>query len=221
MIGEEGSQISTWRLEGEDLGGPAALLVHGWEDDNSLWSPLVEVLQARGKAVVAIDLPGHGYSQGDACGLELTIAAIKAVVAACGPIDSVATHSFSGMALARALSEGLDVKSVVLISPPARQSGQFERVWRRFHVPEEVIVAALEMGQAEGRFFDLTNLAPTLKPVALFIHSRDDVQCPIEDTQRAATAWPRAKFWPVDGLGHRDLVKDEEVVAMTAAWLVG
>jgi pimeloyl-ACP methyl ester carboxylesterase len=221
MIGEEGSQISTWRLEGEDLGGPAALLVHGWEDDNSLWTPLVQTLQARGKAVVAMDLPGHGYSQGDACGLELTIGAIKAVIAACGPVDAVATHSFSGMALARALADGLDVKSVVLISPPARQSGQFERVWRRFNVPEDVIIAALELGQAEGRFFDLANLAPTLKPDALFIHSLDDVQCPAEDAQRAAAAWPRAKFWAVDGLGHRNLVKDDEIVAMTAAWLVG
>ena len=124
------------------------------------------------------------------------------------------------MALARALAEGLDVKSVVLISPPARQSGQFERVWRRFNVSEDVIAAALEIGQAEGRFFDLTNLAPSLTPDALFIHSLDDPQCPAEDAQRAAAAWPRAKFWSVDGLGHRALVKDDEVVAMAAAWLV-
>jgi pimeloyl-ACP methyl ester carboxylesterase len=221
MIGPEGTQISTWRLEGEDLGGHAALLVHGWEDDNSLWTPLVETLQARGKAVVAMDLPGHGYSQGDACGLELTIAAIKAVVAACGPVNSVATHSFSGMALTKALADGLDVKNVVLIAPPARQAGQFERVWRRYEINEELIAAALAMGEVEGRFYDLATLAPNLKADALFIHSRDDVQCPIEDTQRAANAWPNAKFWAVEDLGHRDLVKDDEIVAMTAAWLIG
>jgi pimeloyl-ACP methyl ester carboxylesterase len=220
MIGGEGAQIATWRLEGEVLGGAATLLVHGWEDDNSLWTPLVEVLQARGKAVVALDLPGHGYSDGDACGLELTIKAIKRVVAELGPIDSVATHSFSGMALARALAEGLDVKSVVLISPPARQSGQFERVWRRFQVSDEVIAAALDMGQAEGRFFDLVALAPSLKPGALFIHSLDDAQCPADDARLAAAAWPGAKFYEVDNLGHRNLVKDDEVVAMAAAWLV-
>ena len=221
LIGEEGSKIATWRLEGAQLGGPAVLLVHGWEDDNSLWTPLVDLLQARGKAVVAFDLPGHGYSQGDACGLELTIQAIKTIAAELGPIDGVATHSFSGMALARALVEGLDVKSVVLISPPARQSGQFERVWRRFHVAEDVITAALEMGRAEGRFFDLATIAPTMKADALFIHSRDDVQCPAEDAKTAAAAWPNAKYYEVDGLGHRNLVKDDEVVAMAAAWLVG
>jgi pimeloyl-ACP methyl ester carboxylesterase len=221
MIGEGDDQIATWRLEGAESGSPAALLVHGWEDDNSLWSPLVETLQAQGKAVVVFDLPGHGYSSGFACGLELTIKAIKAVVAQCGPIDCVATHSFSGMALARALMDGLVVKSVVLISPPARQSGQFERVWRRFNVPDDVIEVALEMGQAEGRFFDLATIAPDLKPDALFIHSLDDRQCPAQDAQVAAAAWPRAKFWSVDGLGHRDLVKDEEVVSMAAGWLLG
>jgi pimeloyl-ACP methyl ester carboxylesterase len=221
MIGEEGAQIATWRLEGTDLGGPAALLIHGWDDDNSVWTPLVEILQARGKAVVAMDLPGHGYSQGDACGLELSIKAINAVVAACGPVDSAAAHSFSGMPLTRALAEGLALRSVALIAPPARQHSQFERVWRHFKISEDVIAAALAMGEAEGRFYDLATLAPSLTANALFIHSHDDVHCPIADTQRAADVWPGAKFWAVDNLGHRDIVKDSEIVAMTAAWLVG
>ena len=138
-----------------------------------------------------------------------------------GPIDAVATHSFSGMALAQALAAGLDVKSVVLISPPARQSGQFERVWRRFNVSDEVIAAALALGHAEGRFFDLATIAPHLTADALFIHSLDDRQCPAEDARNAAAAWPHAKFWAVDGLGHRALVKDDDVVSMAAAWLVG
>jgi pimeloyl-ACP methyl ester carboxylesterase len=221
MVGEEGQQIAAWRLEGDDLGGPATLLVHGWEDDNSLWTPLVKLLQERGKAVVAFDLPGHGYSQGDACNLALSIEAINAVIEVLGPIDSVATHSFGGVALAGALMANLQVKSVVLISPPTFQAGQYERSWRRHGVPEDLIAAALALGHADNFFFDMEKVATDFTPDALFIHSLDDQQCPAEDAKRAASAWPGAKFWSVDGLGHRALVKDDEVAAMAAAWLAG
>lgn len=221
MIGEEGHQIAAWRLEGEDLGGPATLLIHGWGDDTSLWTPLVEVLQARGKAVVAFDLPAHGYSQGDTCNLELTVSAIQAVITALGPVNSVASHSFGGVGLAGALLAGLDMKNVVLIAPPTYQTGQYERHWRREGVSEELITAALALGEAEDRFFDMEAVAKDFTADALFIHSLDDLQCPAEDARRAAAAWPGAKFWEVDGLGHRALVKDDDVVAMAAGWLLG
>ena len=53
--------LTAWRLGF----GPAVLLVHGWEDDNSLWSPMIDELDRRGRALVAFDLPGHGASGGD------------------------------------------------------------------------------------------------------------------------------------------------------------
>jgi pimeloyl-ACP methyl ester carboxylesterase len=213
--------IASWRLEGEVLGEPAALLIHGWEDDTSLWTPLVEMLQARGKAVVAFDLPGHGYSQGEACSIDLTARAIESLVRAQGPIDGAATHSFGGVGLAGALIGGLDLKSVVLIAPPVYQDKQYERGWRRHGVSDALIKAALDLGHKENVFFDLEKAAQNFTPDALFIHSFDDPGCPVEDARRAAAAWPRAKFWTVDGLGHRALVKDDEVVSMTAAWLMG
>src|SRR5207247_6709917 len=45
--------LIAWRLGT----GPAVLVVHGWEDDNSLWSPLIDELYQREPAVVAFDLP--------------------------------------------------------------------------------------------------------------------------------------------------------------------
>ena len=107
----------------------------------------------------------------------------------------------------------------MLISPPVAQARQFERAWRRYGVEEPMIEAALALGHEEGRFFDLAAAAPTMKADALFIHSLDDEQCPASEGKRAAEAWPGARFWPVDGLGHRALVQDDEVVSMTASWL--
>jgi len=48
------------RVAGE--GGPTLVLVHGAEADGSMWEPYMEGL-ARGRRVLALDLPGHGGSE--------------------------------------------------------------------------------------------------------------------------------------------------------------
>jgi pimeloyl-ACP methyl ester carboxylesterase len=166
MVGEGDAAIAAWRLEGEDLGGPAVLLVHGWEDDTTLWTALTQALQARGKAVIGFDLPAHGYSAGDVCSVDLTADAIARVVGALGPVDAVACHSFGGVGLAGALMQGLDVKNVVLIAPPTFQAGQYERQWRRHGVNDELVAAALALGQENGHFFDLVKVAKDFTPDA-------------------------------------------------------
>ena len=93
--------IAAWRL-GE---GPAVLLVHGWEDDNSLWTPLIDALAPYGRAVVALDLPGHGFSEGDRAPLLLSAAAIAKVADAFGPIDAAVGHSFGCPGIVTAIEE--------------------------------------------------------------------------------------------------------------------
>jgi pimeloyl-ACP methyl ester carboxylesterase len=221
MVGEGDEAIAAWRLDGEAFHKPAVLLVHGWEDDTSLWTPLVHALYEGGRNVIGFDLPGHGYSDGEACNVDLAADAIARVIARLGPVDSIAGHSFGGVAIAGALVAGLDVGNVVLISPPTFQTGQYERQWRRHGVSEDLIAAALELGRETNHFFDLVKVARGFTADALFVHSLDDPQCPAEDARQAAQAWPNAKFWPVDGLGHRALVKDDEVVSLVASWLLG
>ena len=64
-----------------------------WEDDNSLWAPLIEALVERKRALVVFDLPAHGFSEGE-WGLGPQAAdGIAAVAAAMGPIDAVVAHS--------------------------------------------------------------------------------------------------------------------------------
>src|SRR5690606_4402721 len=95
-------KVAAWR-HGE---GPAVLLVHGWQDDNSLWSPLISALAELGIASVAFDLPGHGFSHGDQCRPMLAAEVLKAVAAELGPIDAVVTHSFGGPVTGYALQNG-------------------------------------------------------------------------------------------------------------------
>src|ERR1700712_2883011 len=84
-VATSGGPVAAWRL-GD---GPAALLVHGWEDDNALWGPLIDACADIFRAVVVLDLPGHGFSPAETHSVESAGEAIVAVSEALGPIDSV------------------------------------------------------------------------------------------------------------------------------------
>jgi len=70
-------KVAAWRL-GD---GPAVLLSHGWSGDNSTWNTLIEALAARGRAVVAVDHPGHGLSADAFCTRGAAGDALRAVAA--------------------------------------------------------------------------------------------------------------------------------------------
>ncbi|MFT3728220.1 MAG: alpha/beta hydrolase [Terricaulis sp.] len=201
-------KLAAWRLGT----GPAVLLVHGWEDDNALWGPLATALYGMGIAVVAFDLPAHGFSEGDGCSPFFAADAIKAVAAQLGPIDAIVTHSFGGPATGIALSRGLDVSRAVLIAPPRGRNRRWFKVAAEKGIPIEVVKRAREMYVAENGPFDFVEVAPTLKPRALIVHSADDEQVDWGQGRALADAWPGAEFVMCDGLGHRLIAQDASVI---------
>jgi pimeloyl-ACP methyl ester carboxylesterase len=201
-------KIAAWRL-GE---GPAVLLVHGWEDDNALWGPLATALAQLGVAVVAFDLPAHGFSEGEACSPFSAAEAIKAVAAELGPIDAVVTHSFGGPATGIALSRGLDVRRVALIAPPRGRNRRWFKVAEEKGVSIDVVKRARELYVAKHGPFDFIEVAPKLKAEAMILHSADDEQVTWDQGRALADAWPGAEFVMCDGLGHRLIAQDASVV---------
>lgn len=205
-----GGAVRAWRL-GE---GPAVLCVHGWQDDNALWSPLIQALTERGVAVVAFDLPGHGFSEGSQCTPLAAAAAIEAVAAALGPIDAVVTHSFGGPATGLAFANGWGVRRAVVIAAPRGRNQRWFASAEERGVPSDVIERAralylADVG-AERAAFDLAALAPDVE--TLVIHSADDDAVEWENGKAIAEAWPNAEFVLCDGLGHRMVAQDRGVI---------
>jgi pimeloyl-ACP methyl ester carboxylesterase len=211
--------LRAWRVGS----GPAVLLVHGWQDDNSLWSPLIDELDRRGRALVAFDLPGHGASGGDwGVSFEGTDA-ILAVAASMGPIDSIVAHSAGcGMSVA-AIGEGLAVERAALIAPPLREGDRWRRYAAKLGVSEEIALAARDayfqrVGRSrEGWRARAGYLA--LDVDVLVVHSRDDEHNPVTDTEAVIRQHPRARLELVDGLTHRRTARDAGVVGLVADFL--
>lgn len=205
--------VTTWRV-GE---GPAVLLVHGWEDDNALWGPLLERLWEVGRSAVVLDLPGHGFSEAELAGPEGAAEAVLAVGEAVGPVDAVVGHSFGCPVSMLAMKRGLPARRAALIAAAIpRRRGWFDRLAER-GVPEAVLERAAELMPP---IYDVEADAPAMRAEALFVHSLDDEQTPVENAETLAALWPGARLALADGLGHRLIAQDpatlERVVEFVA-----
>ena len=216
--------LMAWRLGA----GPATLMVHGWEDDNALWSPLIDTCAEMLRASVAFDLPGHGWSPAEDCSIQAAGKAVLAVAEAFGPIDSVVAHSFGCPATIWALAHGLNAPRAVMIASPtprtetrsqARDMTRWEQAQLHEGEDPEVIARALVLMaerppmRSNDRDFDIDGVLPTLTAKALIIHSMDDEQCPVANSQAMAELWPGSELVLLDGLGHRLIAQDPDVVA--------
>ncbi|MGV8996597.1 MAG: alpha/beta fold hydrolase [Parvibaculaceae bacterium] len=199
--------VMSWRL-GK---GAATLLVHGWEDDNCLWGPIADKCAQLGRAVVAVDLPGHGFTKAEMARPNVIAAALVAVAAAQGPIDTIVAHSFGCLCAMIAIDQGLAVKRVVMIATPlARTSQRWERIAAK-GIPDDVIErvkAIIATEENDPAPYDMEAEAEKMTTRALFVHSLDDDACPVENSQSLKRLWPRSKLMLTDELGHRIIAQD-------------
>jgi pimeloyl-ACP methyl ester carboxylesterase len=211
-------------------GGPTVYLVHGWagrrEDLHAFVSPLV----ARGRRVVAFDAPSHGTSAAGAFGprassLPEFVAALTAVVAEFGTPDALVAHSLGATAVVAALTDGLPARRVALLAPMASAAGYARRFATLLGCGDRThrrLVRRVERRiGAPLHHFDVPELARAIAlPPAVIVHDRGDRSIPVSDGSDVCAAWPGARMRTTDGLGHRRLLADPDVVAHVVEFLV-
>jgi len=87
--------------------------------------------------------------------------------------------------------------------------------------PERAAAILAERPPRNDRDYDVEAVLPTLKAKALIIHSMDDESCPVGNSQRMAELWPGSELMLLDGLGHRLIAQDDDVVARITEFVEG
>lgn len=204
--------------------GPTVLLVHGWDGSARDMSDIALALDRAGARVVAMDLPAHGFSDGEKLTAEDAAAAILALDAKEGPFEAVIAHSFGSPSTVLALEGGLKVKAVVLFAPPLRQIDQFRRLGGRYGLEADEIEETIARLRAAGSTMDEMDLgakgAQRSEPL-LIIHSADDEMTPIDGARELAKAWPGAKLLEAEGLGHNLTMRDPAMVGAAVRFALG
>jgi pimeloyl-ACP methyl ester carboxylesterase len=217
-------RVGTRRIETWVWGaGPRVLLVHGWGGRGAQLGPLVGPLVARGFSVVTFDAPGHGASDRGMVTIPELTSALRAVADTRGPLAGIVAHSIGATAAVRALWEGLETGAVVLIGPPADLVTPAIRFTEAFGFSREVLERMHRRIEARvGRSwsaFDSVALAPALAAPLLVVHDRGDAEIPWQHGAALARAWRGAELLMTEGLGHRRMLRDPDVVAATVAFV--
>lgn len=220
--------------------GKTLVLVHGAGGNSGRWAEQVKSLGKR-HYVLAIDLPGHGRSEGEA--FE-TVASytdwLQEAVVALGLQQFVlGGHSMGGaIALDFALRHPGNLSGLILVSTGAKlkvdpvrlesyRCGEYREEWTRLSfspkAPEEIVAkAAQEAKQTDPAVryrdflacdaFDVMDEVSSVNVPTLVISGRDDVATPPKFSKYLAERVPGAKLCVVEDAGHMVLVERPEAV---------
>ncbi len=206
-------------------GARTIALIHGWEGRATQFALFAPSLLAAGFRIVAIDGPAHGQSRGSRSDPYYFAETLHEAAERHGPFHGMVGHSMGGGAIGIALAAGLTASRAVLIASPASLHDVLHRFASAMHMPPSAAqhfasalrTQVLSRGHPE---IDVLELIATLPTRALVIHARDDKEVPFRDGERIAATWPNAALLPVDGLGHRRILRAPQVVEAAVGFLL-
>jgi pimeloyl-ACP methyl ester carboxylesterase len=217
----DGQRVAAWSW-GD---GPAVYLVHGWAGVGGQLAAFVAPLLAGGFRVVSFDAPGHGASGGRRSSVVHFANALRELTAREGKPHAVIAHSLGAAAVVRALTQGLALERAVFVGPTGGPRDWSERFRTHLGVPPHVMAAMRERSErwlgASWEEFDVPRLARSQSAPLLVLHDRDDAEVPWSDGAAIASAWPGARLVTTTGLGHRRILRDEDVVRQAVAFVKG
>jgi pimeloyl-ACP methyl ester carboxylesterase len=220
-------------IRGQSYGdGPAIYLVHGWGGWGLQLAAYIQPLVDEGFRVIAYDAPSHGDSapgregKGASTLLEL-VDALNAVVAVQGPAYGIVAHSLGAPAAALAMRDGLEAERIVFVATATDFTENLDLLQAHFGFGPRIRAGFLR--RFEARFgpmdgFRMTSVIPELAqgrelPPLLVIHDRFDPETSYQGSVEVTERWPRARLETSEGLGHRRVLRDPDLVKKAVAFL--
>lgn len=206
---------------------PVVLLVHGWGGHAAQMLQLAESIAARGLKPAILEMPAHGASDGNTSNLPQFSRAIEYVVARLVEqgfeMRALVAHSLGATATAFAAARGLPADRIVLIAPAASPP-EYTRLFAQVFGLSERTRAAMQrrIEEREGILmpqFEPEAVGQRVRVPTLVVHDRHDSINRFRDGQAYASAIRGARLFATEGLGHRKLLKDAQVIGEVALFV--
>jgi len=193
------------------------LFIHGWTGRGSQIANYVEQLTQLGYRVISFDGPAHGNTPGKQTSMLEMTDVVLALNKKYGDFDAAITHSFGGMILTFAMSLGLKLDRAALICPPNNFQIILDNFQHVLQLPDCVMQVMVRRtfstyGQIVRNLVDMESNVKNLSCKALIIHDEDDLEISWHSSEKIAQAWPGAQLVKTQGLGHRRIVRDQQVI---------
>jgi pimeloyl-ACP methyl ester carboxylesterase len=226
-------QVESWPFENASVTvysltagahAPLALLVHGWGGHAGQMLALAMTLAQQGLRPVLVDLPAHGASAGSTSNLPQFARAIEYVAARLAQqgfvLRVLAAHSLGANAAAFGVSRGLAAQRLVLLAPPASPREYMHYFAHVFGLSETTRAAMQRRVESREAVlmpqFEPESVGPRIRVPTLVVHDRSDRTNRFGDGQAFARAVNGAQLLATQGLGHRKILEDVQVLARVA-----
>jgi pimeloyl-ACP methyl ester carboxylesterase len=217
----ESSILKAWRWGN---GGKVVILVHGWEGRGSQLAPFAQPLVDAGYTVVTFDAPSHGASSGTRSSLPHFTWALRGIADAVDAPHAIVAHSLGCAATTLALREGFRTERVVFLAPPLNPSDYTEQFGEILGLDDRTIRGfKLRIEERFLRKWSDYSLAATARAMTtplLVIHDREDTETRWSGGAALAEVWPGARMMTTEGLGHRRILRDPDVIDAAVKFIV-
>jgi pimeloyl-ACP methyl ester carboxylesterase len=197
--------------------GQPVILIHGWGGNRGQLSAFAAPLVAANYRAVAFDAPAHGDTPGvRTTGFNFE-AALETVIEQVGEPHAILAHSFGTLVVSIALQKGVQVDKLVFFGAMRRLSDAFRAFSQATGLaPEAQQHLYQQMKASYGEdVWEVTALDKQLPRFAvptLMFHDREDEITPYQSSAALAKAWPAARLVTTNGLGHRRILRDPQVI---------
>ncbi|WP_019215245.1 alpha/beta hydrolase [Legionella tunisiensis] len=190
--------------------------MHGWDGRGSQLGHFVEPLINAGFQVIAMDGPAHGDSPGVRTNLVDFAHKILASQDELGNFHAVIAHSFGGAATLLAANKGLQAEKLVLIASPYDLQAIFDRFATFMRLSPQAKQHFQSYIEKEAQLsveeLPMKKIISHLKTPVLLIHDKEDREIPYDDALRFKDNLQQVDFLSTEGLGHRYILKSEQVI---------
>lgn len=200
------------------------LLVHGWSGRGTQLFKIADAFVQEGYSTVSFDAPAHGKSPGSDSIMVDFIAAIFEIDKKYGPFEAAVGHSLGGMSVMNAIKRGLKVNKAVIIGSGDIVQDIMDDFILKLEL-EPIISTKLRLHFEEkyGEKMDnysVHKAASEITTPVLVIHDKNDIEVPVTAGINIHKNLKNGELLITEGLGHRKILGDYEVVKKTVQFSI-
>lgn len=192
------------------------LLIHGWSGTGTQMSLIAKKLVEKGFEIISFDAPAHGKAPGKISMMPFFIESIHHLEKTYGPFHAAIGHSLGGMSILKAVKDGLVLNKLVVIGTANSVTHITKDFAQNMQLNEKV--AKKMKSYFDSKFGeDMDNYsgafsAEAVKIPTLVIHDKDDVDVHVSSAYEISKNLDNSQLLITEGLGHRKILGDSEVI---------
>lgn len=192
------------------------LLVHGWSGRGTQLVKIADEMLKLGYSTISFDAPAHGKSEGKTTIMTEFIASILEIEKQFGPFEVAIGHSLGGMSILNAIKQNLNVKKTVIIGSGDIIQDIIDDFIKKIELKPKI--GLLLKNHFEKKFNEpMENYAANFSaksvtiPV-LIIHDKNDDDVNIKAAHNIHKHLKNSTLMITEGLGHRKILGNSEVI---------